>query len=122
MPRPPPDGPLEHGSPGIALAIVPDGRLASGEAEDGKIKLWLADEQELVAALCRHAGRNLTTGSGRATSAPTLPEAELPRPPLELVGPGPVRFRRVPCSRLPEPGGCLSLCSLSALLPAPRPT
>ena len=28
--------------------------------EDGKIKIWLVDEQKLVAALCLRAGRNLT--------------------------------------------------------------
>jgi hypothetical protein len=34
-------------------------RLANGSLE-GKIKLWLVDEQRLVAALCLRAGRNLT--------------------------------------------------------------
>jgi hypothetical protein len=34
-------------------------RLASG-GEDGQIKLWLVDEQKLIAALCLRAGRNLT--------------------------------------------------------------
>jgi len=28
--------------------------------EDGKIKIWLVDEQKLVAALCLRAGRDLT--------------------------------------------------------------
>ena len=36
-----------------------DGRLVSG-GEDGKIKIWLVDEQKLVAALCLRAGRDLT--------------------------------------------------------------
>ena len=34
-------------------------RLTNGSLE-GKIKLWLVDEQRLVAALCLRAGRNLT--------------------------------------------------------------
>jgi hypothetical protein len=42
-----------------SLAVLADGRLASGDA-DGNIKLWLVDEQKLIAALCLRAGRNLT--------------------------------------------------------------
>jgi WD40 repeat protein len=45
-------------SAGGPLAVLADGRLAS--AGDGKIKLWLVDEQKLIAALCLRAGRNLT--------------------------------------------------------------
>jgi len=41
------------------LAVLADGRLASAGA-DGKVKLWLVDEQKLIAALCLRAGRNLT--------------------------------------------------------------
>ena len=36
-----------------------DGRLAGG-GQDGNVKIWLIVEQELVAALCLRAGRNLT--------------------------------------------------------------
>jgi len=50
---------LSHGSTIYSLAVLPDERLASG-GNDGKIKLWLVDEQKLVAALCLRAGRNLT--------------------------------------------------------------
>ena len=39
--------------------MLADGRLASG-GQDGTIKLWLVDEQQLIAALCLRAGRNLT--------------------------------------------------------------
>jgi hypothetical protein len=41
------------------LAVLADGRLASG-GNDGSIKLWLVEEQRLIAALCLRAGRNLT--------------------------------------------------------------
>jgi hypothetical protein len=51
---------LSHGSPVWSLAALANGRLASG---GGEIKLWLVDEQKLIAALCLRAGR----------SAPTLP-------------------------------------------------
>ena len=62
---------LAHG--GVSsLAVLGDGRLASG-GSDGKIKVWLVDEQKLIAALCLRAGRNLTkNASGLAISAPTL--------------------------------------------------
>src|SRR6516225_6410873 len=50
---------LSHGSTIYSLAVLPDERLASG-GRDGKIKLWLVDEQKLIAALCLRAGRNLT--------------------------------------------------------------
>jgi hypothetical protein len=42
-----------------SLAVLADGRLASGGV-DGTIKLWLVDEQQLIAALCLRAGSNLT--------------------------------------------------------------
>jgi hypothetical protein len=55
--------PLVHSS-GVAvssLAVLPDGRLASGGVEgEGMIKLWLVDEEKLIAALCLRAGRSLT--------------------------------------------------------------
>jgi hypothetical protein len=50
---------LSHGSRVLSLAVLADGRLASS-GDDGKIELWLVDDQELVAALCLRAGRNLT--------------------------------------------------------------
>jgi WD40 repeat protein len=49
---------LSHGGRLSQILALPDGRLASVDP-DG-IKLWLVNEQELVAALCRRAGRNLT--------------------------------------------------------------
>jgi WD40 repeat protein len=51
---------LSNGSTVTSLAVLPDGRLASG-GSDGMIKLWLVDEQKLIATLCLRAGRNLTT-------------------------------------------------------------
>ena len=48
-----------HGSIVRSLAVLTDGRLASG-GKDGKIKLWLVDEQKLIAALCLRAGRDLS--------------------------------------------------------------
>ena len=50
---------LAHGSWITSLAVLADGRLASG-GYDGKIRLWLVEEQKLVEALCLRAGRNLT--------------------------------------------------------------
>jgi hypothetical protein len=51
---------LVHGGGWVwSLAALADGGLASG-GEDGNIKLWLVDEQKLIAALCLRAGRNLT--------------------------------------------------------------
>jgi WD40 repeat protein len=49
---------LWHGEQVMSLAVLADGRLAS--SGDSKIKLWRVDEQRLIAALCRRAGRNLT--------------------------------------------------------------
>jgi WD40 repeat protein len=51
---------LKHGGPVWSLAVLADGRLASGGGDNGKIRLWLVDEQKLIAALCARAGRNLT--------------------------------------------------------------
>jgi hypothetical protein len=48
---------LSHGSEVRSLAVLADGRLASG---DSNIKLWLVDEDKLIAALCLRPGRNLT--------------------------------------------------------------
>jgi WD40 repeat protein len=50
---------LPHDSQVLSLAVLADGRLASSGL-DGKIKLWLVDEEKLIAALCLRAGRNLT--------------------------------------------------------------
>ena len=58
---------LQHG---WSLAVLPDGRLASGGLE-GKIKLWLVDERKLHAALCLRAGRNFTNDEWPGTWAPT---------------------------------------------------
>jgi len=49
------------GSGVSSLAVLPDGRLVSA-GFDGALKLWLVNEQELIAALCLRAGRNLTKG------------------------------------------------------------
>ena len=45
---------LTHGGGVLSLTTLPDGRLASGDT-DGTSKLWLVDEQQLVAALCLRA-------------------------------------------------------------------
>jgi WD40 repeat protein len=63
---------LLHGSRVLSLAVLADGRLASG-GEDGKIKLWLVGEQELVAALCHRAGRNLTKDEWARYIGPDTP-------------------------------------------------
>ena len=49
------------GSGVSSLAVLPDGRLVSA-GFDGAIKLWMVNEQKLIAALCLRAGRNLTKG------------------------------------------------------------
>jgi WD40 repeat protein len=51
---------LRHGSPVRSLAVLADGRLASGGVDDGKTKLWLVEEENLIAALCLRPGRNLS--------------------------------------------------------------
>ena len=48
---------LIHGERVDFLTALPDGRLASGSGS--MIKLWLVDEQKLIAALCLRVGRNL---------------------------------------------------------------
>jgi WD40 repeat protein len=50
---------LTHGDSVWSLAVLGDGRLASG-GDDGQIKLWLIDKEKLIAALCLRAGRNLS--------------------------------------------------------------
>jgi len=42
-----------------SLAVLRDGHLASA-GYDGEIKLWLVDEQKLIAVLCLRAVRNFT--------------------------------------------------------------
>ena len=61
---------LQHGSEVWSLAVLADGRLASGGL-GGKIKLWLVDERKLLAALCLRAGRNFTNDEWPGTWAPT---------------------------------------------------
>jgi WD40 repeat protein len=51
---------LRHGGSVRSLAVLGDGRLASSGGTDGTIKLWLVEEEKLIAALCLRAGRNLT--------------------------------------------------------------
>jgi hypothetical protein len=63
---------LWHGGNVFSLVALADGRLASG----GKIRLWLVDEQKLIAALCLRAGRNLTKAEWAryiGTDTPTQP-------------------------------------------------
>jgi hypothetical protein len=43
----------------LSLTVLANGRLASGGG-DSSIKLWLVDEEKLIAALCFRASRNLT--------------------------------------------------------------
>ncbi|MBV8612711.1 MAG: hypothetical protein JOY66_02940, partial [Acetobacteraceae bacterium] len=52
-------GVLRDGGGVWSLAVLADGRLASG-GWDGTIKLWIVDEKKLIAALCLRAGRNLS--------------------------------------------------------------
>jgi WD40 repeat protein len=74
---------LDSGSPRVlaknlpqiaveSLAVLADGRLASGAA-DGTIRLWLVDEEKLIAALCLRAGRNLSKDEWARYMAPRLP-------------------------------------------------
>ncbi len=55
---------LQHGSSVLSLAVLPDGRLASGGkllgGLGGEIKLWVVEEEKLIAALCLRVDRNLT--------------------------------------------------------------
>jgi WD40 repeat protein len=52
---------LSHGSEVKSLAVLPGGRLASGGNDGaGTIKIWLVEEEKLIAALCLRSGRNLT--------------------------------------------------------------
>ena len=51
-------------------------KVASGGGGDGKVRLWLVDEQKLIAALCPRAGRNLTKDEGAryiGSDTPTQP-------------------------------------------------
>jgi WD40 repeat protein len=50
---------LEQESQVRSLVTLPDGRLASG-GSNGEIKIWLVDEDDLLGALCRRVGRNLS--------------------------------------------------------------
>jgi WD40 repeat protein len=52
---------LAHGGAVWSLAVLADGRLASG-GSDGNIKLWLVDQQKLVAALCHSRGPQFNEG------------------------------------------------------------
>ena len=50
-----------HCARGWSLVVLPDGRLASGAADDSsRSKLWLVGELKLIAVLCLCAGSNLT--------------------------------------------------------------
>jgi hypothetical protein len=60
------------GSGVSSLAVLRDGRLASA-GYDGEIKLWLVDQQKLIAALCLRAGRNLTKGEWDRYNGPDTP-------------------------------------------------
>jgi WD40 repeat protein len=52
---------LTHGGTIQSLAVLLDGRLGSaGNDVDSVIKLWLVNEEKLIAALCLRAGRNLS--------------------------------------------------------------
>jgi hypothetical protein len=54
--------------------VLPDGRLASGSRyNDGQIKLSLVEEEELIAALCLRAGRNLTKDEWTLYMGPDTP-------------------------------------------------
>ena len=78
---------LQHGSEVWALAVLPDGRLASGGLE-GKIKLWLVDERKLLAALCLRAGRNFTNDEWArymGPDTPWQPSCQAFGPPLKLA-------------------------------------
>jgi hypothetical protein len=49
---------LSHGNEIQSLAVLADGRLVS--SGNRQIKLWLVEDESLVAALCLRAGRNFT--------------------------------------------------------------
>jgi len=63
---------FSQGSPVLSLKELVDGRLASA-GEDGKIKLWLVNEQKLIAALCLRAGRNLSKDEWAKYIGPDTP-------------------------------------------------
>jgi WD40 repeat protein len=63
---------LHYGSWFSSLAVPLDGRLVSG-GNDGQIKLWLIDEEKLIAALCLRAGRNLTKDEWARYISPDTP-------------------------------------------------
>ena len=63
---------LSQGSTVFSLAVLPDGRLAGGGG-DGTIKLWVVEEQQLIAALCLRAGRNLTNAEWARYIGPDIP-------------------------------------------------
>ncbi len=72
--------------------MLADGRLASG-GYDGTIKLWLVDEQKLIAALCLRAGLNLTKDEwARYIDSDTPWQAELSRPPFQLARKGRIKY------------------------------
>ena len=71
----------EHGEPVVLRAWRP-GLVAGGAGqtggwraggEDGKIKLWVVDEQKLITALCLRAGRNLTKDEWARYIGPDTP-------------------------------------------------
>jgi hypothetical protein len=62
---------LTHGGEVSSLAVLKDGRLASGGG--GKIKLWIVDDEKLIAALCLRAGRNFTKDEWARYIGPDTP-------------------------------------------------
>ena len=63
---------LSQHSSVLSLAVLRDGRLASG-GESGKIKFSLTDQGDLIAALCDRAGPNLTRDEWTRYVGPDIP-------------------------------------------------
>ena len=70
---------LSHGGPVTSLAVLPDGRLASGGGADGKIKLWPKDfTGEPVVRHAWQLGLSLAAlADGRLASGGTQPDGKI---------------------------------------------
>ena len=79
-----------------APPVLADGRLASGDI-DGTIKLWLVENEKLIAALCLRAGRNLTKAEWAhyvGSDTPWQPSCRDRRPSPGRAGVGEMRRKQ----------------------------